>query len=473
MTFNADSPIADLDPDQHYYNFSFYEQQDISKYYSIDEYNAKFTCDSKLSLLNCNIRSFFANIDAMLNYIVSLKVRPQIIVCTENWLDPLNVDMAKIDGYESYHTLRNGGRGGGVSVFCQNNIKSSIVDISLSNENIESCCVYMQVGGEGLYVLAVYRPHSGTIAEFGTAIQSLLNCTRLMGKRVVVVGDFNLNLLNTENASINQFIYDMHSLHFVPVILKPTRFPSSDNFNPTLLDQIWVNFPNKLDSGIFWADVTDHCPCFVSLDMPRVSTESSKHEITFRNHSPANVDKFLACLTSVNWEESLRGSVNAKCLRFIELVNEQYCKNFPLQTKTISSKRLSKPWLTSGIIRSIKTKSVYFKMYKRGLISETTNNTYKNLLNKTIRKAKQNYFRNLFSQTSGNIKKTWENIKKVTSVGKKTKKNIDYLVVNDQHVSNPSEIAESLNYFFSSNSSTLASQIPASSFSPLFLLNLN
>jgi hypothetical protein len=51
-------------------------------------------------------------------------------------------------------------------------------------------------------------------------------------------------------------------------------------------------------------------------------------------------------------------------------------------------KRIEKPWLTSDIMESIKTKSYYFSLYRRGFISKEINNIYKNKLNKIIKRAK-------------------------------------------------------------------------------------
>ena len=46
--------------------------------------------------------------------------------------------------------------------------------------------------------------------------------------------------------------------------------------------------------------------------------------------------------------------------------------------------------INSAIQESIKTNSKHFKHYKRDIIDYETNNKQKNMLNKTIRKAKSN-----------------------------------------------------------------------------------
>ena len=67
-----------------------------------------------------------------------------------------------------------------------------------------------------------------------------------------------------------------------------------------------------------------------------------------------------------------------------------YCRCFPMKVKYVSAKRLDKPWITSGILRSIRTKSQYFKLFKLGVIDDHLNRKYKNCLNSVIRTAKRN-----------------------------------------------------------------------------------
>ena len=92
--------------------------------------------------------------------------------------------------------------------------------------------------------------------------------------------------------------------------------------------------------------------------------------------------------------------------RFDEVVNRIYCSNFPVKTKKVSAKRLMKPWLTSGLLQSIRKKSRYFKLLKLGLINVNTYKCYKNRLTNTLRRAKENYYRHLFETNIHNSAKT-------------------------------------------------------------------
>ena len=145
---------------------------------------------------------------------------------------------------------------------------------------------------------------------------------------------------------------------------------------------------------------------------------------------------------------------------------------FPTKVKYISPKRLCKPWISSGILNSIKTKSRYFKLCKIGVIDEELNRRYRNCLNATIRLAKRNYYINSFNSCQNNIKKTWGLIKQLLS--KKSKDNkIRNIVVNNANISNNLQIAEHFNNYFADIAQTLNNQVPTTNEDPYHTVTNN
>jgi hypothetical protein len=84
-------------------------------------------------------------------------------------------------------------------------------------------------------------------------------------------------------------------------------------------------------------------------------------------------------------------------------------------------KQFSKPWLTIGILKSIKTKQ---KMYNTHFLSKIPDKiqkfkTYANKLNKLKSISKVNYYTGQFEKNKSNLKKTWKLIG--TLIKRKTK----------------------------------------------------
>ena len=60
----------------------------------------------------------------------------------------------------------------------------------------------------------------------------------------------------------------------------------------------------------------------------------------------------------------------------------------------------------------IKRRENTFKLFKRNLVTRTECNFIRNQVSSTIRKSKQIYYQNLFTNIKNDIKKTWQLINK-------------------------------------------------------------
>ena len=114
---------------------------------------------------------------------------------------------------------------------------------------------------------------------------------------------------------------------------------------------------------------------------------------------------------------------------FTKIVNT----HAPLKRATRREKRLiSKPWLTKGLLKSIKSKNKIFsrlhKTYDRHLEAEF--NTYRNTLNRAIKCAKQNYYKNYIELNKNSFVKIWKIIDEMVNVKNKCKKTPTKLVTS-------------------------------------------
>ena len=457
-----------IDPDINYFQpiYSSFNKVNLSSYYTIDQLNQTEFCKNPSTfLLNFNIRSFYANIDAFKVFISSLIVSPQILILTETWLTKDNVEFCSIEGYNPHHTIRSVGRSGGVSVFTADHLNTKYVsELSISNETIESCTISIKSENYELFILAIYRPHSGTIDNFNDTLLSILNSPILVNKKVILTGDLNINLISTTE-NVQNYITNLQSLHYTSLITKPTRFTTTDNsFNPSIIDHIWTNITTTVNSGIIWSDITDHCPCFTFLNTESQISHGTK-KIYFRIINETNIAKLLSKLENTNWDNVLTGNIDQKTESFINFVNKTFCDTFPKISKTISNKRLEKPWITPAILQSIKTKSYYFKLAKQGLITQDTNKRYRNLYNKITRKAKNHYYNQYFNTRAKNTKKTWEGIRDLLGNSNKKDK-IQSLLINGEETDDPKLIASALNKYFSTVAEKLEKQIPETNVPP-------
>ena len=175
-----------------------------------------------------------------------------------------------------------------------------------------------------VFVVCIYRPPGSAIANFTSVLLEILNSNLLRKSKVIVLGDLNINILESNNQN-DGFIYDLNALNFIPLITKPTRFDNSSRCQPSLLDHVWTNFISQYSSGILFTDISDHCPTFLHLpNLHPDLNERDKIEIKFHNHTQSNIDLFFAELSHMNWGEILCGSVDEMMSGFESTVNSLY-----------------------------------------------------------------------------------------------------------------------------------------------------
>jgi hypothetical protein len=358
MSDPSDQFLRSVDPDDNFFDgiFASLGQSRQSDYYCIDKFNNKFSSSSCLTIFNLNIRSYNANIDKFIAVMESLSQQPEIIIITETWLSD-DAGPSIMEGYQAFHTVRSNGKGGGVSVFCKRDLPVDKIEYLCNcSPTIESCVVKIRLNAEILYIIAIYRPHSDTIENFTSQLDSMLQNSLFSGNKVFLAGDLNIDLLSDNCRHVSGFVSSMQSLHFLPLITKPTRFPPNDqSCNPSLLDHIWSNSLCNYSSGILALDITDHCPTFVQIPIPVNLNEKIK--LVFRSHSSVNVKQFINALSRLQFNFDDPVEVSSQTENFIQTVNTLYCSCFPLKIKFVKSERLQKPWLTSDILKLTKTKA--------------------------------------------------------------------------------------------------------------------
>ena len=456
-------PFIELDPDDNLIPATV----DMSNYFSVNDFNTKMDQlkNDEIYLLNQNIRSFMANRNYFETFLSSLTIEPSFIVLTETWNKPDLSNLYTLDNFIGAHSyrMRSSGRGGGVSIYVKQGFKfTKLEELTYCNENIETCVVSVEFRGGSVCIIGVYRPHISTNENFIAALDLLLeNEIIKSSKLVIIAGDMNINLLDDNSSETQNYLSYLQSKHFLPGILKPTRFSSVDRILPTCLDHIWVNNLTPFSSGIILHDVTDHAPNFISFKPPSPPDVNTRIKISFRPYSRIGEQNFMEKLDCINWNSKFSGTdVNQNFINFNSTLNECYCQSFPIKTKFISEKRYSKPWLNSFLIQQINLKSEYFKSYRRGLISASTNNRVRNRVNRLVKETRDKYFLNLFTSCRNDMRRSWKALNKLC--GRSTvRNNVKELICNGETITGDFSIAQTFNDFFATVGTDLDSSLPS------------
>ena len=468
MFIKSNDILDAVDPDSNF--LQEFENSAQSKYYTLSDFSSQFSSSpgNMINILNYNIRSFGKNMDCFLPIIDNN--RPQALVLSETWLK--QSDTANIQDYAAYHTIRRGRRSGGVSVFVQNSFDSTdLPQFCYANSDIEICVVRMKVGNDDIFIIGIYRPHSGTIEGFTGELESVLRDPALKNQQCIIAGDFNVNLaLSTPETT--RFITCLQSILFLPVITKPTRFSPDNSSVPSILDQIWCNFLNVYNSGIVCYDVTDHCPTFVQIPTASFRANNETVKISFRLNNAENREKFSQSLLNFDWLSLVSDDINIYVENFLNVINDLYCKCFPMKTKQISKKKSLNPWFTPDLETLIRQKSTYFELFKIGAISKQENNIFKNKVKFTLTKAKSNYYNNLLTHNMNNARSTWKILNSLMNRSNNAGA-IKSLIVNNVEFTEDEKIAEIFSEYFYKIPVELDDEIPETNTDPTNYISSN
>ena len=468
-----------IDPDDNLFNelFPNSDQSVSSKYYSTEAFNnLQLDNHFNLTLINYNVRSFSKNGLVFTTWLQSLTCIPKLIVLTETWNTIDSNQLCTIDGYSSIHTNRQtpvggrGGPGGGVSILFKTNLNGEKIErLSFCNETIESCVLELKYDSNVVVLIGIYRPHTDSVSNFLAALEGIvMDSVVRNATHIFIAGDFNINVCDQPSTDAENYSNLLYSLNFLPIITRPTRFANNSvSVSSSNLDHIWTNKLSNFLSGIVLLDITDHLPCFYSLNLNLFSSNLSKIIIKTRPYSNSNLERLKNELSNTNWDLICNLSetpfdVHYSCKNFTNHLDTLYQKYFPLKTKHISEKRKNNPWLNADLKKLINKKSEAYKKFKLGLISREENNSIRNRVNILTRKAKNDYFKNCFSAARSDMRKNWGFIRSLMGVKLKTKK-IENITVDNNEYNNPADIAEQFNEYFSSIATNLADKLPPSS----------
>ena len=143
---------------------------------------------------------------------------------------------------------------------------------------------------------------------------------------------------------------------------------------------------------------------------------------------------------------------------FMLIINNLLDKHAPFKEQAKRKEKLRfKPWITKGILTSIKQRDKIHKEMIKAKNSQTKQlklslyKKYRNIIVDLLKKSKESHYRKYFEDNKRNCKAVWNGINEI--IYSKSKANAwepNYLLINGKAVSQPKDIAEHFNDYFTS-----------------------
>jgi len=435
--------------------------------------------NKELSTLHMNISSLAKHKDEFETALNLLNYKFDIIGLTETKLiknSTPNFDIS-LTGYKCYHTPTEASKGGSMLYIDDkfNSLPRHDLESSLyKSKELESSFIEINnPGKQNIIIGCIYRHPKMDLNEFNDHfLNELLGNLSKENKRVFLMGDFNVDLLNIEsNSSISKYFDILSSNLYIPHIIYPTRIVSNERMNSkTLIDNIFSNSVNYLDgiSGNLTFSISDHLAQFliIPVDYKKNPQNLIKYKRDTKNFDREN---FILDMLNVDWKKIIKTEDNDPNFSFNQFetkLNSIIDKYMPLKRLTKGEiKQQYKPWITFGIRNSIKRRDALSKKFikaKNKEVKQDYHVKYKELRNRIVtlcRVSKKIYFQNFFTQNANNLKNTWKGIKNLINLKKSVKGDPTAIIVDDKLISEPKEIANKYNNYFSRIANKLRSRI--------------
>ena len=287
----------------------------------------------------------------------------------------------KIQGYELYHKDRFGRSGGGILAFVNEQLCVNFRSDSTTNvTEVLWLEIFPFKSKRSLLIAGVYRLPSSTRSD---DINLGKNIERgyLKNKETIILGDFNINSLDSNKFCKHNLIKTMKNLHFSQHVNEVTR-PASNS----CLDHVWTSHSERIATvEVKTIGLSDHLPTVIVRRYKRAMNNNRNDyvhtTISYRNLKHVNEKEFIKALDQAPWDTAfIFDEINDIVDAWYQIFNDVLDTYAPIKQKRV--KRVSQPrWFNDDLNHEIQKRDHHFKKAKKSQKTEDWKH-YKSVKNK-------------------------------------------------------------------------------------------
>lgn len=298
----------------------------------------------------------YINIRSLRNKIEEITIltaihQPDILVLTETWLYQQESDNIKILNYSAYHSCRET-RGGGVSIFIQKKYEANIIlESNQNNNNI----LIIYINTLKVHMGAIYKQPSSCIKSF----LEKLDQTILPIRNAILIGDFNLNLLETSKQSSEyKEILSSHGFIILNKINEngATRIDMTTG-KKSIIDHLLTNL--DVSANLLLTDhvISDHKIMEIGLNLP-VKFKTKKQSYT------SKIVDYVQATTNLKDSLNTLDNENPTFEVLTEVIQQEIQKATKVKIRKYTM-NVAEGWFTKDIATKIKQRDKFYKLSKR------------------------------------------------------------------------------------------------------------
>lgn len=410
---------------------------------------------SDLKIMHVNICSLNKNFDSLVTFLSSGKLNFDIIAISESGRLS-SLETFNIQGYNVFYNESKINQRDGFLMYVKSDLVKESKIIKIENHIFLRILINKLKTFIGL--TGIYRLPSADKQGFLESLNTLYSERIHENQQIeIFLGDINFNILNLQDVNVINYLNILQQYGFVSVVDKPTR--ERNDQAPSCLDHFFVknSVHYDMNSRIVYSGLSDHYPIILNIKLRKEIVPSINNFI-----EKIDYHKVEDALNYKTWESVLECRNPNKCAEILVTSLKTILENATDKIYLKCGNRKLKPWITLGIINSIRTRD---KLKKRSAVRKTVEaenafRTYRDSLSKLIKITKNKYFSNKLEECKNDTKQVWRVVKKATN--EKEKSVCQFKAVFDrqgEEVSETAEIAEAFNYHFSTIGKVMASKI--------------
>jgi Reverse transcriptase (RNA-dependent DNA polymerase) len=328
-------------------------------------------------------------------------------------------------------------------------------------------------------IISVYRSPATNVKAFIDQVDTFLGT--LSAKHRFLVGDTNINILETTDRvySIDQLKYRdvMAANGYISCINIPTRSTATTN---TCIDHIYLHSSKDCEilPVVLQTSVTDHFATSFSWNSKASTFDQQKDKNNTPIYRKIDYEMLEEELSKTEWKNVLECENPDLALEKFMCTLRRALDNSTsaIQSQNKSRFRKIKPWITKGLIVSIRKRDAMSRAIKKDCEYRKLNNLnlntefvkkykmYRNFLSALIRQTKNNYYKSKINLCKNDPKLLWKVINDVTGCSKNSDgvNDIKEVLVGENNISStdsPKEVANAFVDHFTDVGSKLASKI--------------
>lgn len=380
-----------------------------------------------LNLLYMNTRSCRYKLDLIEAFVQSLNKPIHVIIFTETWL--YTGEIFNINGCQSFHSTRDGERGGGVSIFVKDMISAHTLfsgQLDISNFLVVELPEYL------LKLVAIYNP-GRNVSQFLSHIEE----TIAHFKSCIVFGDFNINLLNEDPLTLDyRAVVEGNGYVFLNSVNQSFATRVSNTIE-TIIDHVF----------------TDLCKYSYNFTLLENDTDLSDHKSIVLSVNQVPVKPIKSNTKTVLQYELLNSNdLDVNHVSNFDDFVDHYRNIIRSNTKTVRTTRKGqpkRPYINGEVLQLINIKRNLYHAYKRNPALEPEYRRARNDVTNKIKHLKKSYYENQINSSIDSPRKMWSHINELVFNKQKSATLHSYVLdINGTLTTDESIISNAFNDYF-------------------------